>query len=188
MVDADCGMIGMEWIDGWSVREVLGGGAEGEEEPSDYNNDGNAEEDEARVLTPVEEAKKKRREEAESVLAVLNVSVSDLMSSIGHLLAKMHLANIVHGDLTTSNMMLRPLTVDPGTESKPYEIVLIDFGLASASNVAENLAVDLYVLERAFGSTHPASEQWFDGVSTKLYGGVETGEVDDLFTDIASLC
>jgi TP53 regulating kinase-like protein len=43
--------------------------------------------------------------------------------------------------------------------------VLIDFGLSSQAQYAENYAVDLYVLERAFGSTHPASEGLFAGVS-----------------------
>lgn len=32
---------------------------------------------------------------------------------------------------------------------------MIDFGLSSNSNAAEDKAVDLYVLERAFASTHP---------------------------------
>lgn len=31
-VHADSGVLGIEWIDGSSVRKVLGGGAEGEEE------------------------------------------------------------------------------------------------------------------------------------------------------------
>lgn len=39
--------------------------------------------------------------------------------------------------------------------------VLIDFGLSSMSTLQETLAVDLYVLERAFASTHPASEALF---------------------------
>jgi TP53 regulating kinase-like protein len=34
-VDERYGVIGLEWIDGWSVREVLGGGAEGELEYSE---------------------------------------------------------------------------------------------------------------------------------------------------------
>lgn len=33
--------------------------------------------------------------------------------------------------------------------------VLIDFGLSSITPLAEDRAVDLYVLERAFASTHP---------------------------------
>lgn len=33
--------------------------------------------------------------------------------------------------------------------------ILIDFGLSSVSLLVEDRAVDLYVLERAFASTHP---------------------------------
>lgn len=35
------------------------------------------------------------------------------------------------------------------------KIVLIDFGLSYIKNSVEDKAVDLYVLERAFVSTHP---------------------------------
>jgi len=42
--------------------------------------------------------------------------------------------------------------------------VLIDFGLAYHSTLVEDKAVDLYVLERAFASTHPDSEPLFAGV------------------------
>ena len=42
--------------------------------------------------------------------------------------------------------------------------VLIDFGLAYISTLVEDKAVDLYVLERAFSSTHPASEPLFASV------------------------
>jgi TP53 regulating kinase and related kinases len=34
-VDVKQGVLGMEWIEGWSVREVLGGGQEGDELPDD---------------------------------------------------------------------------------------------------------------------------------------------------------
>ena len=42
--------------------------------------------------------------------------------------------------------------------------VLIDFGLAFHSTLVEDKAVDLYVLERAFASTHPDSEPLFGSV------------------------
>jgi TP53 regulating kinase and related kinases len=42
--------------------------------------------------------------------------------------------------------------------------VLIDFGLAYTSTLVEDKAVDLYVLERAFSSTHPESEPLFGSV------------------------
>lgn len=36
--------------------------------------------------------------------------------------------------------------------------VVIDFGLSFVSSLIEDKAVDLYVLERAFSSTHPKTE------------------------------
>lgn len=101
---------------------------------------------------------------------------------IGSEIAKIHKADIVHGDLTTSNMMVRHPTSPKGlqlvrtadvasyqhkhTHSVYMEIlqVLIDFGLAYTSTLAEDKAVDLYVLERAFASTHPASEPLFKSI------------------------
>ena len=38
---------------------------------------------------------------------------------------------------------------------------LIDFGLSSVSKFPEDMGVDLYVLERAFLSTHPNTEWLF---------------------------
>lgn len=49
------------------------------------------------------------------------------------------------------------------------EIVLIDFGLSAQSVQDEDKAVDLYVLERAFGSTHPEAEGLFREV-LRAYG------------------
>ncbi len=51
---------------------------------------------------------------------------------------------------------------------------LIDFGLAYISTLVEDKAVDLYVLERAFSSTHPASESLFASVLTAY--GIESGK------------
>ena len=63
----------------------------------------------------------------------------------------MHEAKIVHGDLTTSNMLLR--------NSQPNHLVMIDFGLSYTTSLAEDMAVDLYVLERAILSTHPNAKK-----------------------------
>eukprot|EP00833_Pecoramyces_ruminatium_P004719 jgi/Orpsp1_1/1178751/evm.model.c7180000066606.1 len=77
--------------------------------------------------------------------------INVLMKEIGIMLAKMHSIDIIHGDLTTSNMILRD----------DNEVVLIDFGLGYTSHLIEDKAVDLYVLERAFLSTHHNSEEMF---------------------------
>ncbi|XP_077982991.1 EKC/KEOPS complex subunit Tp53rkb-like [Glandiceps talaboti] len=81
-----------------------------------------------------------------------------LAQKIGTALATMHDNDIIHGDLTTSNMLLRQ-PVDP---SSP--VILIDFGLSSVSGLHEDKGVDLYVLERAFLSTHPNTENIFEHI------------------------
>lgn len=107
-----------------------------------------------------------------------------LLRRIGEVVGGLHAKGVVHGDLTTSNMMLRPATA-VATSSSPLppqggsslegDIVLIDFGLASQSATQEeDRAVDLYVLERAFGSTHPKEEELFS-VVLKAYGSAYKG-------------
>ena len=64
---------------------------------------------------------------------------------IGEIVAKLHNNNFIHGDLTTSNFLIEESTGD---------LVLIDFGLTTVSSSAEDMGVDLYVLERAIISTH----------------------------------
>lgn len=75
----------------------------------------------------------------------------------------MHDADIVHGDLTTSNIMVRDVMDKADANQLKQEVVLIDFGLATIQTLMEDKAVDLYVLERAFLSTHPNSEEIVSG-------------------------
>ena len=50
------------------------------------------------------------------------VSTDELMALVGTEIAKMHLAEVIHGDLTTSNMMVR--TTDIGGEAKAQVVRL----------------------------------------------------------------
>jgi len=109
-------------------------------------------------------------EGAESLPEIDETPLADLMTRIGTVIGALHKTGVVHGDLTTSNMMLRPRQggqVDgcAGDEDKAKavegDVVLIDFGLATQSMSDEDRAVDLYVLERAFASTHPRAERLF---------------------------
>lgn len=103
-----------------------------------------------------------------------NSELVALMRRVGAAVGALHAAGIVHGDLTTSNMMLRPAqsataSTDGDQDSGEGsildgQIVIIDFGLASQSSSEEDRAVDLYVLERAFLSTHPRTEKLFGEV------------------------
>ena len=68
-----------------------------------------------------------------------------LCTSIGKIIAKMHSNGIIHGDLTTSNMLL---------EAKSDKIFLIDFGLSFFSSKIEDKAVDIHLFKRALESKH----------------------------------
>ncbi|CAH2005210.1 unnamed protein product [Acanthoscelides obtectus] len=76
---------------------------------------------------------------------------------LGKLLGRMHGANIIHGDLTSSNILLF-------NHMQNLEVVLIDFGLAHIESNTEDKAVDLYVLERALLSTHSIADKLFDKI------------------------
>ncbi|MCW8965208.1 MAG: KEOPS complex kinase/ATPase Bud32 [Candidatus Pacearchaeota archaeon] len=66
-----------------------------------------------------------------------------VMKYIGKSLALIHDANVIHGDLTTSNMIL-----------KNKEIYFIDFGLGFYSTKIEDKATDLYLLKQALEAKH----------------------------------
>ncbi|XP_065065120.1 EKC/KEOPS complex subunit TP53RK-like [Rhopilema esculentum] len=84
----------------------------------------------------------------------LHVALEDLARKMGETIARMHEADVVHGDLTTSNMLIQ-------TNGTTESLIIIDFGLSFISTLAEDKGVDLYVLERAFLSTHPNTEDIF---------------------------
>lgn len=79
-----------------------------------------------------------------------DAKLDELARRIGAVVGKMHANHIIHGDLTTSNILLNPKTDDFGD----YDLVAIDFGLANYGQSGEQKGVDLYVLERALLSTH----------------------------------
>ena len=64
---------------------------------------------------------------------------------IGDLVGRLHNHNIIHGDLTTSNMIM----------NKESRLNLIDFGLSFFSEKIEDKAVDIFLLEKGLMSTHP---------------------------------
>ena len=91
----------------------------------------------------------------------------------------MHSGDSIHGDLTTSNMMLKPsVPLDKQLSGQPVtmsvkeivasgdigDLYMIDFGLSHVSGKIEDKGVDFYVLKRAFISTHPGSEELFDRI------------------------
>ncbi len=67
-----------------------------------------------------------------------------LCRTVGAQVARLHRAGMVHGDLTTSNMIIRP-------DGKVY---FVDFGLGEYNPSVEERGVDLHLLKRALQSIH----------------------------------
>lgn len=163
-LDAEGGWMMEEWVEGGTVRERLVGLRRWREGRGEGGGKGQGEE-----------------------------GLRGLMERVGEAVGRLHEVGVVHGDLTSSNLMLRSVREDPTatnggvveTEegiktdeeegfSLDGEVVLIDFGLAAQSVQDEDKAVDLYVLERAFGSTHPELEEEFKMV-LEAYGKSHKG-------------
>lgn len=69
--------------------------------------------------------------------------IEDIFKKIAFYVATLHSKDIIHGDLTTSNFIL-----------KDNEIYLIDFGLGFYSSRIEDKATDLYLLYQSIKSAH----------------------------------
>ncbi|KII73516.1 EKC/KEOPS complex subunit bud32 [Thelohanellus kitauei] len=74
----------------------------------------------------------------------------EISSVIGKRVSEVHLAGVIHGDLTTTNIVCKI--------SDPREIYIIDFGLSFMSKTPEDRAVDLYVLVRSITSSVPFTD------------------------------
>jgi TP53 regulating kinase-like protein len=92
----------------------------------------------------------------------VSAKLEELASEIGRYIGILHRSEIIHGDLTTSNILIKKANNEVDEleiERSNLNIYLIDFGLSSISNQLEDKAVDLYVLERALISTHSNNAQ-----------------------------
>lgn len=98
---------------------------------------------------------------------------------MGRVIAQIHNANVIHGDLTTSNLMLTNSNDDDvKKDSWMPKVALIDFGLSGlkAKDSHEEKAVDLYVLERSFTSTHPGSKSLVEELHRAYKGASKTSD------------
>ena len=74
---------------------------------------------------------------------------------MGRSIGKLHGSGLIHGDLTTSNMIL----------NSEDRVVFVDFGLGEKTDELESKAVDLHLMKRALQSTHfRFAQECFDAV------------------------
>lgn len=68
-----------------------------------------------------------------------------IFKKVGKFVAKLHKNHQIHGDLTTSNIII---------EKNGKNMFFIDFGLSYNSSTREDMAVDLHLFKRVMTSTH----------------------------------
>ena len=99
----------------------------------------------------------------------------ELCIRIGRLIGKMHGYGIIHGDLTTSNMIL----------SREGKIFLVDFGLGEKNTEVEARGVDLHLMKRALQSTHyQFAEECFRNVMKGYSAELRSQEAEKVFEKI----
>ncbi|XP_071451170.1 EKC/KEOPS complex subunit TP53RK [Hetaerina americana] len=141
-------------------------------------------------------------EATEDARGLLKTALRQLGNDIGILVGKMHASNIIHGDLTTSNILMcadQTIGKSDGKEDalSPSKVVPranwprlvpIDFGLSKIDPNVEEKGVDLYVLDRALSSTHPCvgASQIFPAVleAYKDHGGGGSKDVLSKYEDV----
>ena len=110
-----------------------------------------------------------------------DLSVKDrchLCQRIGELIGRLHAYGVIHGDLTTSNMILNPYG----------KIVFVDFGLSERSKEVEAQGVDLHLMKRALQSTHfRHAQECFEEVMkgyTRVVGDEDSRKVSKKIREI----
>ncbi|MCL2550093.1 MAG: bifunctional N(6)-L-threonylcarbamoyladenine synthase/serine/threonine protein kinase, partial [Methanimicrococcus sp.] len=89
-----------------------------------------------------------------------------LAETAGEMIGRIHARDMIHGDLTTSNMIY----ADDG------KLYLIDFGLSFSDKSVESKGVDIHVLFQTLDSSHINSEnlkRFFAEGYRKEYGGAD---------------
>lgn len=88
----------------------------------------------------------------------------ELCFELGEKIGILHNNRIIHGDLTTSNMILN--------KKDNNKIYFIDFGLSFISHKIEDMAVDLHLLRQALESKHHEIWEGCFNAAVEGYKGV----------------
>ncbi len=106
--------------------------------------------------------------------ALKHVINADWCHLVGRTIGKLHDCGIIHGDLTTSNMIV--------SGDKVY---LIDFGLAFADGSVEARGVDLHVLFQNLESTHKNYEALIESFCSGYSSVLK--EAEDVFERVKEI-
>ena len=94
---------------------------------------------------------------------------------IGRVVGRLHRGGIVHGDLTTSNMILRD-----------GQIVMIDFSLGGNDAGREARGVDLHLLREGLVSAHARATTYYREV-VRGYRGILGRDAEDVISTVKEI-
>jgi len=83
------------------------------------------------------------------MVGALHGKLGPIFEKVGYLVAAIHELNIIHGDLTTSNIIY-----ESKPDSEDISFTFIDFGLARHTTGIEDKSVDIHLFKRVITSTH----------------------------------
>jgi tRNA A-37 threonylcarbamoyl transferase component Bud32 len=130
-----------------------------------------------------------------------------ILGKIGESVAKLHKENIIHGDLTTSNMILVDEAKDNSIKHKKvnlknsedlgvnnfpgwvgginnFKIFFIDFGLGFFNGKYEDKAVDIHLLKQALEAKHFKNWQILFEEFIKGYKKISLDEAEKVLTQL----
>jgi TP53 regulating kinase-like protein len=95
-----------------------------------------------------------------------------LCREFGRLIANLHIGNVVHGDPTTSNVIV----------DKDKKLWLVDFGLSEMNATIETKGVDLHLIQRALETTHWDLQEDMLEATLEGYYKVMGGQAEPVFS------
>ena len=120
-----------------------------------------------KVTTPTGERRKAKGDKFEIYLEFINgdrlsetlnsypeKKQFQIMQQLGKQVALLHENNIIHADLTTSNIILANGEQRMANDKRQTKVFLIDFGLSFVSTKIEDKAVDIHLIKQALEAKH----------------------------------
>jgi len=103
-------------------------------------------------------------------------SIKQYFSTIGDRVGRLHKGGIVHGDLTTSNMIV-----------KDGNVFFIDFGLGEYTLDLEARGVDIHLMRRTLESSHHEVSKIAYNSFISGYSGVMGGETEEVLRRVSEI-
>jgi len=100
-----------------------------------------------------------RGDRLKDVIESDNIGGGKILYEVGRELGIMHSHNIIHGDPTTSNFIIK---------KDDDSVYVIDFGLTFYSQRVEDKAVDIHLFKQVIKSAHP---KYFEQIFEKVLSG-----------------